>query len=64
MTVPFAHAGHWLASLAYAAPVIVLVGWMIVVKIRDRRSGGADAGAARPADPARVGSEPDHSAAD
>ena len=42
--VPFAHAGHWLASVAYAAPVLVLVGWMGVAKARDlraRRRGGA-----------------------
>jgi hypothetical protein len=42
----FAHAGHWLASLAYAAPVLALLGWMGVLKIRDirerRRGGGAD----------------------
>jgi hypothetical protein len=35
---PFAHAGHWLASLAYAAPVLVLVGWMGVVKVKDSRA--------------------------
>jgi hypothetical protein len=33
----FAHAGHWLASLAYAAPVIALVVWLAVVKVRDMR---------------------------
>ena len=38
MTV-FAHAGHWLASVAYAAPVLVLLGWMGIVRLRDR---GAD----------------------
>jgi hypothetical protein len=37
MTV-LAHAGHWLASLAYAAPVVVLVGWMGVVKLKDNRA--------------------------
>jgi hypothetical protein len=40
VTVPFAHAGHWFAGLAYAAPVIVLVGWMLWAKVKDRRSGG------------------------
>jgi hypothetical protein len=34
----FAHAGHWLASLAYAAPVIGLLVWLAVVKVRDMRS--------------------------
>ena len=36
MTV-FAHAGHWLASVAYAAPVIAMVVWIGVVKARDVR---------------------------
>ena len=34
----FAHAGHWLASVAYAAPVIGLLVWLAVVKVRDMRS--------------------------
>ena len=34
----FAHAGHWLASLAYAAPVLALLVWMAIVKIRDVRN--------------------------
>jgi hypothetical protein len=38
VTVPFAHAGHWFAGLAYAAPVLVLVGWMGVVKVKDARA--------------------------
>ena len=33
----FAHAGHWLASVAYAAPVIALMVWIGVVKVRDMR---------------------------
>jgi hypothetical protein len=37
-TVVFAHAGHWLAGLAYAAPVFVLLGWMGVVKVKDNRA--------------------------
>jgi hypothetical protein len=44
-TIPFAHAGHWLAGLAYAAPVLVLLGWMAVAKVKDaraRREGVAD----------------------
>jgi hypothetical protein len=41
MTV-FAHAGHWLVSLAYIAPLIVLVGVILVGKIRDRRAGSDD----------------------
>jgi hypothetical protein len=38
MTVPIAHAGHWLANVAYAAPVLVLVGWMAVAKVKDARA--------------------------
>jgi hypothetical protein len=38
VAVPFAHAGHWLASLAYAAPVLVLAGWMAVAKVKDLRA--------------------------
>ena len=37
-----AHAGHWLVSLAYIAPLIFLVGVIIVGKIRDRRAGPGD----------------------
>jgi hypothetical protein len=38
MTVPpLAHAGHWLAQLAYLAPLIVLVGMLLVGKWRERR---------------------------
>ena len=38
----FAHAGHWLVSLAYIAPLLFLVGVILVGKIRDRRAGGPD----------------------
>ena len=37
MIVPLAHAGHWLASLAYLAPLVVLmavIGWG---KLKERR---------------------------
>ena len=37
-----AHAGHWLVSLAYIAPLIFLVGVIIAGKIRDRRAGPGD----------------------
>jgi hypothetical protein len=44
--IVFAHAGHWLASLAYAVPVLALLVWMAVLKVRDirdrRRGGGAE----------------------
>ena len=30
-----AHAGHWLLNVSYAAPVIVLVGWLGYVRAKD-----------------------------
>ena len=39
MSAPIlAHAGHWLANVAYAAPVVVLLGWMATVRLRDARA--------------------------
>jgi hypothetical protein len=39
MTVPpFAHAGHWLAQVAYLAPLVVLVGLLVVGRLRERRA--------------------------
>jgi hypothetical protein len=38
--VVFAHAGHWLPQLLYLAPVAVLVGAVLVGRVRERRSGG------------------------
>jgi hypothetical protein len=35
--IVFAHAGHWLVSLAYVAPLLILVGVILVGKVRDRR---------------------------
>lgn len=40
--IVFAHAGHWLASLAYIAPLLILVGVILVGKVRDRRAGRTD----------------------
>ena len=37
-----AHAGHWLVSVAYIAPLIFLIGVIVFGKIRDRRAGSAD----------------------
>jgi hypothetical protein len=37
-----AHAGHWLASLIYAAPVLVLGGWLVFDSWKQRRRGGRD----------------------
>ncbi len=35
--IVFAHAGHWLVSLAYVAPLLILVGVILAGKVRDRR---------------------------
>lgn len=40
--LPLAHAGHWLVSLAYLAPLVFLVGVILVGKVRDRRAGSDD----------------------
>jgi hypothetical protein len=40
--IVLAHAGHWLVSLAYIAPLLFLVGVILAGKIRDRRAGSRD----------------------
>ena len=37
-----AHAGHWLPQLLYLAPVIVLLGGVLLGKWRNRGSGSKD----------------------
>jgi hypothetical protein len=37
MALVLAHAGHWLANLVYAGPVIVVVGWLAWTTLRERR---------------------------
>jgi|tagenome__1003787_1003787.scaffolds.fasta_scaffold19644639_2 hypothetical protein len=48
--IVFAHAGHWLPQLLYLAPLIVLIGAILLGKLRDRRGGrqGAEADKAQP----------------
>jgi len=36
-TIVVAHAGHWLGALAAIIPVLLVVGWILVTGIRDRR---------------------------
>jgi hypothetical protein len=38
LVIVFAHAGHWLTGVAYAMPVFILLGWMGVVRFKDRRA--------------------------
>ena len=37
-----AHAGHWLVSAAYFAPVLGFVIWLTVVTVKERRTKGED----------------------
>ena len=37
--IVIAHAGHWLPQLLYLAPVVVLVGAILVGRFRERRAG-------------------------
>jgi len=44
MITPLAHTGHWLASLAYLAPLLFLIGaigWGKLKERRRRRAGSA-----------------------
>jgi hypothetical protein len=38
----FAHAGHWLPQLIYLVPLAVLIGVILVGRIRDRREAARD----------------------
>jgi hypothetical protein len=35
--IVFAHAGHWIVSVVYAAPAIGILAWVTVTTLRDRR---------------------------
>jgi len=37
MLLPLAHAGHWLVEALYVAPVVVIVVWISVKSVLDRR---------------------------
>jgi hypothetical protein len=39
MSIPIAHAGHWLVTVAYFLPVIAFLAWLVVTQVRDRRRG-------------------------
>jgi hypothetical protein len=40
--IPLAHAGHWLASLAYALPVLIVGVALFVTWLRERREPDED----------------------
>lgn len=42
MIVPLAHAGHWFVGLLYLAPVVIVIGVLLVQSWRDRRSDRAE----------------------
>jgi hypothetical protein len=42
--MPPAHVGHWIAELLYLVPVIVVVGWIVLRALLDRRRAGPDPG--------------------
>ena len=37
---PFAHAGHVLVDMLYALPLVVMVGLLLVGKMREKRARG------------------------
>ena len=39
MTPVIAHAGHWLVEFMYVVPVLVIVVWISIKAIIDRRRG-------------------------
>lgn len=51
--LPIAHAGHWISSLLYLVPLLVVVGMLATASLRDRRAAAAE-GAGRPADDATM----------
>ena len=42
MTLPLAHAGHWLVEIMYVMPVLAIVVWISIRAIIDRRRGDSD----------------------
>lgn len=44
--IPLAHAGHILLDLLYAAPLLIMVGLLVVGKMRERRARDGVSGAA------------------
>jgi hypothetical protein len=45
---PLAHAGHWLAQLAYLLPLVLLVGGLAVGRWRERREQRRDGDVTNP----------------
>ena len=49
--LPLAHAGHWLAETLYIAPVIVVVTWISIKSLIDKRSRAREEQGREPAPP-------------
>lgn len=41
--LPIAHAGHWISSLLYLVPLLVVVAMLATASLRDRRAAAAEA---------------------
>jgi hypothetical protein len=58
--IPLAHAGHVLLDLLYAAPLLIMVGLLVVGKMREKRArdgvSGDSSGVSAPHDDAGAGS--------
>jgi hypothetical protein len=52
MSVPIAHAGHWLVNVLYLVPLLLVIAMLGVSSIRDRRAEAAEAAGAPAPDPA------------
>ena len=46
-----AHAGHVLVDMLYALPLLILLGLLLVGRVRERRAREKDARAGAPGDP-------------
>jgi hypothetical protein len=49
--IVFAHAGHWLPQLLYLAPLVVLIGAILMGKMRERREARQGTDAKKPHPP-------------
>jgi uncharacterized membrane protein len=55
--LPIAHAGHWISSLLYLVPLLVVIGMLAAASVRDRRAAAAEA-AGTPAGEATTDEQP------
>jgi len=48
MSIPIAHAGHWLVNVLYLVPLLVVVAMLAVSSVRDRRAEAAESAEVAP----------------